>query len=189
MNYPGLQPPRFFTVALCVLLVGSFPCLELSVAAASPLDNTLEDPPVSMAELKDSQRLTLLIKRSSVVNASESDDPIIAEALSADPRESLKFRYAYRVIATKLNQYMRKYRSISAVQEIAEADFIVYFKLVEYRRLLNGVYPYGELFIIVNPRAEGSRPARIVWKTKKVTFAEDAIKDFVRELRRVRQER
>ncbi len=188
MNGPGLKRSRSLTVALCALLLGSFGWLELSVAPASPLENAPEDPPVSLAELKDSQSMALLIKRSSVVNYSESDDPTIAEALSADPRESLKHRSAYRVIATKLNRYMRKYRSMSAVQEVAEADFIVYFKLVEYRRLFNGVYPYGELFIIVNPRDEGSRPARIVWKTKKVTFAEDAIKDFVRELRRVRQE-
>lgn len=182
-----LQRSHSFTLALWALFVGSFGWLELNAAAASPME--FEDPPGSLVELKESQRLALLIKRSSVVNASESDDPIIDEALSGNPRESLRHRRAYNIIANKLNNYIRKYRSIRPVHEIAQADFIVYFKLVEYRRLLNGIYPYGELFIIVNPGPNEGRRARVVWKTKKVTFAEDAIKDFVNELRRVRQER
>ena len=187
MRVRGLQRSHPLTVALWALFVGSFGWMQLSAAEASPME--IEDPPGSLVELKESQRLALLIKRSSVVIASESDDPIIDEALSGDPRESLKHRRAYSIIANRLNKYIRKYRSIEPVHEIAQADFIVYFKLVEYRRLLNGIYPYGELFIIVNPSLNEARPARVVWKTKKVMFAEDAIKDFVKELRRVRQER
>ena len=187
MRKPGLQRSPSLTLALWALFLASFGWFELSSAAASPME--IDDPPASLVELKESQRLALLIKRSSVVNASESDDPIIAEALSGDPRESLKYRRTYNIIANKLNSYIRKYRSIRAVHEIAQADFIVYFKVVEYRRLLNGLYPYGELFVIVNPNPTRSRPARVVWKTKKVMFAEDAIKDFVKDLRNVRQER
>ena len=187
MRIRGLQRSHFLTVALLALFVGSFGWLELNAAAASPME--FQDPPGNLVELRESQRLALLIKRSSVLNASESDDPIVNEALSSDPRESLRHRRTYNIIANKINNYIRKYRSIRPVHNIAQADFIVYFKLVEYRRLLNGVYPYGELFIIVNPRPEEARPARVVWKTKKVMFAEDAIKDFVKELRRVRQER
>ena len=75
------------------------------------------------------------------------------------------------------------------VYEIAQADFIIYFKLVEYRQLLNGFYPYGELFVIVNPRPEERRTARVIWRTKKVRFADDAVRDFLKELKRVRDER
>ena len=187
MRVRGLQQSHSLTVALCALFLGCFGWLELTAAAVPPIE--IEDPPRNLVDLKESQRLALLIKRSSVVNASESDDPIIDEALSSDPRESFKHRRAYNVIANKLNDYFRKYHSIRPVLEMDQADFIIYFKLVEYRRLLNGYYPYGELFVIVNPNPNESRPARVVWKTKKVTFAEDAIKDFVKELRRVRQER
>ena len=189
MKGPGLQRSHSITLAVWALLLGTFGWLELSLASASPLQMVQEDLPASVAELKESQRVALLIKKSSVINASQSDDPIIDEVLHSDLRESLKHRYVYRLIGRKLNSYMRKYRTLRAVNEIAEADFIVYFKLVEYRRQLNGVYPYGELFIIANPAQNESRPARIVWKTKKVMFAEDAIKEFVKELRRVRQER
>ena len=187
MRVRGLQRSHSLTVALWALFVGCFGWLELNATAAAPI--LVEDPPGNLAELKESQRLALLIRRSSVVNASESDDPIIDEALSGDPRESLRHRRAYNIIAGKLNNYIRKYRSIRPVLDIAQADFIVYFKLVEYRRLLNGVYPYGELFIIVTPSSNEARPPRVIWKTKKVMIAEDAIKDFVKELRRVRQER
>lgn len=180
------QRSTSLTLVLWALFLASFGWLQLSAVAASPME--IEDPPASLAEIRKSRRLAILIKRSSVVNASESDDPIIDEALSSDPRESLKYRRTYIIIANKLNSYIRKYRSIRAVHEIAKADFIVYFKLVEYRRLLNGIYPYGELFIIANSDPAQSRPARVVWKTKKVMFAEDAIKDFLKELRGVRQE-
>ena len=32
---------------------------------------------------------------------------------------------------------------------IADADYIIYFNVVEYRKILDTVYPYGELFVIV----------------------------------------
>lgn len=184
---PGAS--KIALLAMYLGFLGSFGWLELSVAARSPLNIGIEDAPGTLVEIKDRHRVALLISRSSVLDASGSDDPIVAEALAAKPRESLKHRLAYGVISRKLNGYMRKYRSMRPVYEIAQADIIIYFKLVEYRRLLNGVYPYGELFVIVNPRPEELRPARVIWKTKKVTFAEDAVKDFVKELKRVRQER
>ena len=180
---------RVALLAMFLGFLGSFGWLELSVAARSPLNIGIEDAPGTLGEIKDRHRVALLITKSSLLDASGSDDPIVAEALAAEPREARRHRYPYRLITRKLNEYMRKYRSMRPVYEIAQADIIIYFKLVEYRRLLNGVYPYGELFVIVNPRPEELRPARVIWKTKKVTFAEDAVKDFVKELKRVREER
>ena len=170
-------------------LLGSFGWLDPSVAARSPLTIGIEDAPGNLAEIKDRHRVALLISRSSVLDASGSDEGIVAEALAAKPGEALRHRYPYRVITRKLNQYMRKYRSLRPVYETAQADIILYFKLVEYRRLLNGFYPYGELFVVVNPRPEERRTARVIWKTKKVMFANDAVRDFLKELKRVRDER
>jgi hypothetical protein len=127
--------------------------------------------------------------QSSVVDASGSDLTIINEALEANARNSQRYRYAYRVIAQKLNEYIRKYRSMSAVTDTEDAECIIYFKLVEYRRVLNVLYPYGELFIIVNQRPEDEQPARVVWKSRKVMWAEDAMRDFLQDLKRVRGER
>ncbi len=179
-----------FKVALITIFLSSFGWLEQSVAAGSPLDIGLEDARGTLLEIKDRHRVALLISRSSVINASESDDPIVAEALASEPGEARRrHRYAYASVARKLNEYMRKYRSMRPVYEIAQADFIIYFKLVEYRRLLNGYYPYGELFIIVTPPPEERRPARVIWKTREVSFADDAVRDFLKELKRVRGER
>ena len=169
------------------IFVSSFGWLELGGIAKSR--GNIDEAPQTLGEIRGSQRFALLVKRSSVINAADSDDPIIAEALAAEPREASRHRHAYGSIAHKLNQYIRKYRSLQPVYDIGQADFIIYFKLVEYRRLLNGFYPYGELFVIVNARPAEGRPARVIWKTNKVSYADDAVKDFLKELKRVRGER
>lgn len=170
-------------------LVVSCGWLEPSVAAKSPLNIRPEDTEGTLAEIKDKHRVALLVVRTSVVHASGSDDRIVAEALAAEPRESLKHRYPYGIIARKLNEYIRKYRSLRPTAEIGQADFIIYFRLVEYRRTLNGFYPYGELFVIVDHQPAEIRPARVIWKTRKIMFAEDAVKILVKQLKRVRDER
>jgi hypothetical protein len=124
-----------------------------------------------------------------VVDASGSEDPVIREALAANPKEARRYRIAYGLISRKLNQYMRKHRSMSAVYEIEEADFIIYFRLLEYRRLLNGYYPYGELFVITKQRSAEMQAARVIWKTRKVMNAEDAVKELVKGMKQVRDER
>jgi hypothetical protein len=77
---------------------------------------------------------------------------------------------------------------LSAVQHLAEADYIIYFNLLEYRRTINGIYPYGELYVIRNQRADNSLAPRIVWRTEKAMWAEDAVKQFIKALKKVRGE-
>lgn len=170
----------------CVMLFGRL-CGGHSIVVAKSF--TLENSEGSLAELKDKQSVALVIVRSSVVDATGADEPIIREALAAEPRLATRHRFAYSVIARKLNQYIRKYRSLRPADQTSRAEFIIYFKLVEYRRLLNGTYPYGELFVIVNPPPDTTGPARIIWRTKKIGFAEDAIKDLLKELKQIRGER
>jgi len=175
---------------LSLLLPVAFSGSEPSGAAnASVLRKQNEDPNGTLAEIRDKQRVALIVLRSSVVDASGTDDRILAEALAAEPREARRYRYAFGLLARKLNQYSRKYRSLRPVYEIAHADFIIYFRLVEYRRLLNGYYPYGELFVILNEQPDERRPAKLLWRSKKVMYAEDTVKDFIKELRQVRGER
>ncbi len=142
----------------------------------------------SLAEIKTKPNMTLVILKSSILDASGADEPIIKEALAGEPRLAARHRFAYGLIARQLNQYIKKYRSLRPTDKISQSDFIVYFKLVEYRRLLNGVYPYGELYVIV-PARETAGNARIIWRTRKIGFAEDAIKDMLRDLKQIRGER
>ncbi|MGH9900279.1 MAG: hypothetical protein ACRD68_00395 [Pyrinomonadaceae bacterium] len=164
-------------------------CRELADATDTRPADRDEDARWNLLEIREGRRVVLLINRSGVVDAGGSDGSVVAAALKADPRGARRYSYPYRVIARKLNDYIRKYRSMSAVDETAQADYIIYFNLVEYRRLLNGVYPYGELFVIVNPRPGGRESPGVIWKTKKLMMAEDAVKEFLKELKRVRGEK
>lgn len=183
---------RAFRVVIFASLLGFVVLLsELNQhAAAAPAARLrLDDREGDLTEIRDKRLIALLIVKTSILDASGTDDPTIREALSSEPRDALRYRHAYRVIARKLNQYIRKHRSLQPIYETDQADFIVYFRLVEYRRLLNGFYPYGELFVIVGGQPQDARNSRIIWRTKKVMYAEDAFGNLVKDLKRVRGER
>ena len=77
---------------------------------------------------------------------------------------------------------------MSAASDLAEADYVIFFNVVEFRRILNVPYPYGELFVIAKGSPEKLKPPRIVWRAKKMLIAEDAIGDLIRDLKAVRGE-
>lgn len=136
----------------------------------------------SLAELKNRRRVLLLVRRSSVVDSRGGTESLLKEAYAG---ESFRYPRIYNLLAHHLNGYMNKYHSITSVMSARDAEFIVFFSLLEYRRLLGRVYPYGELFVILNDQA---RP-RVVWKThKSPLWVEDAVKDLIRDLKTVRGE-
>jgi hypothetical protein len=92
------------------------------------------------------------------------------------------------VIAKKLNSYIRKYKSLIPATQLSDADCVIFFNLVEYRRILNTSYPFGELYIILKGTPEKQKPPRVIWKSRKVLWAADAVNEFLRELRNVRGE-
>lgn len=150
------------------------------------------DPDVvqgSLGELKDKQRVLLLVTRSSVIDSRGLGKSVIADAYKADPQHTRRYRYTFNSIALKLNKYIRKYHSISAVDQITNADYILLFNLLEYRRSLGAAYPYGEMYAILNQPPDSGDPPRIVWKAKKVMWAEDAAKEFIKSLKAVRGEK
>jgi len=140
----------------------------------------------SLEELKDLRRVALIVTRSPVIDAQDMGRSLIAEAYKAESGLRRRHVYPHATIARRLNEYIRKYRSMSAVDRVAEADYIIFFNLLEYRRALNGTYPYGELFIILQ---KGGGAPRIVWKAEKVMWADDAAKKFIKSLKRVRGEK
>jgi hypothetical protein len=77
---------------------------------------------------------------------------------------------------------------LTPAHDLSDADYVIYFNLIEYRRILNTIYPYGELFVIVKGSPENQKPPRIVWKAKKVLWAGDAISDLIKDLKMVRGE-
>ena len=151
-----------------------------------------EQPPnnrrSALAEVRDKKRALLMVFRAGVLDASDNERAIIDQVLKADPEPRGRNRWAYGQIASKLNSYIRKYRSLTAAYELSDADYVIYFNLIEFRRILNVTYPYGELFVIVKGSPETQTPPRVIWKAKKVLWAGDAINDLIRDLKNVRGE-
>jgi hypothetical protein len=142
----------------------------------------------SLSELRNSRYVLLMVRRSIVVDSRGLAKTILNEAYRTDAETGTRYPYLYNMLARKLNNYMKKYQSISAVRNIPDADFIVFFNLLEYRRPLGFAYPYGEMFVILNKTADG-KPPHIIWKTRKSSmWAEHAIEDLIKDLRAVRNE-
>lgn len=142
----------------------------------------------SLQELRDRRRILLLVSRSSVVDSRGVAETVIKEAYRTNPQTRQRYARIYNSIAKKLNKYIKRYQSISAVKSVSDAEFIVYFNLLEYRRPLGYPYPYGEMFVILNDTSAGRQP-RIVWRTRKNSmWVDDAVEDFIRDLKAARGE-
>jgi hypothetical protein len=142
----------------------------------------------SLAELNNKQRVLLVVFRSRVIDVSNGERAIIEDVLKADPEPRGRNRWVYTQLAKKLNKYAQKYRSVTAAEGLADAEYVIYFNVVEYRKILDAIYPYGELFVIVKGSPEQLKPPRIVWRANKVLYVGDAIGDLIKELKAVRGE-
>jgi len=142
----------------------------------------------TLVELRDKRRALLVVFRSRVLNVNDRERAIMEDVLKADSQPKGRNRWVYTQLAQKLNSYIRKYKSLTAADGLADADYIIYFNVVEYRRILDSIYPYGELFVIVKGLPQQLKPPRVVWRARKVLFVEDAIGDLIRELKAIRGE-
>lgn len=145
-----------------------------------------EQPVGSISEIAHKRRALLLVRRAGVIDARGGTSALIEEALKSDPRQSRRYRLAFATIASKLNKFIRKYKSLTAVGSLEEADYVIFFNLLEYRRPLGVPYPYGELFVILKPPPGATGEPRVVWKTRKAQWAEDAVDELLDELKLMR---
>ncbi len=142
----------------------------------------------SLSEVRDKRSALLVVFKSRVVDVSNSERAIIDDVLKTDPEPKGRFGWVYGQLARKLNDYIQKYKSLTAARELTDADYVIFFNVVEYRKILNTTYPYGELFVIVKGSPEIQKPPRVVWRAKKVLSAGDAIGDLIKELKTLRGE-
>jgi len=147
-----------------------------------------QQPPNSLSEIRDKQNALLVVFKSRVLDAGDRERSIVEDVLKADPEPKGLYRWVYSQMAKKLNKYIRKYKSLTAATELSQADYIIFFNVVEFRRILNAPYPYGELFVIVKGSPETLKPPHIVWRAKKLLIAEDAIGALIKDLKAVRGE-
>lgn len=169
---------RFLTPTLLVLL------LCISAAAQAPEVAAVN----SLEEVRDKRNALLVVYKSRVIDAGDRERAIIEDVLKADPEPKGRYRWVYTQLAKKLNKYIDKYNSLSPARELSEADYVIFFNVVEFRRILNTPYPFGELFVIVKGSPETLKPPRVVWRARKVLYAEDAIGDLIKDLKAIRGE-
>ena len=142
----------------------------------------------SLNEVRDKRRALLMVFRSGVLDASDNERAIIDQVLKTDPTPKGRNQWVYGQLAKKLNSYIRKYNSLTPAHDLGDADYVIYFNLIEYRRILNTIYPYGELFVIVKGSPETQKPPRVIWRAKKILWAGDAIGSLIKELKMIRGE-
>ena len=169
---------KVLTPTVLVLLL----CFSAAAQAPDPaIGNSLE-------EVRDKHNVLLVVYKSRIIDAGDRERAVIEDVLKADPVPKGRFRWVYTQLAAKLNKYINKYNSIRAARELSEADYVIFFNVVEFRRILDTRYPFGELFVIVKGSPENLKPPRVVWRAKKVLYAEDAIGDLIKDLKAVRGE-
>ena len=143
----------------------------------------------SLAELRSKSRVMLVITRSLIVDTRDPAQALVRQAYDADPRTTRRHRYAFNVIARKLNKYIKKYGGMSAATAVGEAEYLLVFNLLEYKVVLGRAYPYGEMYVVLNQPPDSPAPPRLLWKARKVLWAEDAAGEFIKELKVVRGEK
>lgn len=160
--------------------------LLIVAGCAAPLSSHEQESYTgSLAELRNKPKVWLVVRRGALVDASGADASIISEVYREGSHRTT-FPRTFNLIARRLNKYMKEHGSISGARSLTDADFILFFNVLEIRRPLGTPYAYGELFVILNQKPS----PRILWKTRSSgKFADDAVGDFISELKAVRGEK
>jgi hypothetical protein len=141
-------------------------------------------------EVTGRRRVALLVSKSLVVDARE---PALAaledyeRALAGSPPR--QHAAGARIIAARLNKYIRKSQMMSATEDYAEADLVIVYKVTGQRPSAIPAEPFvwGKMYVIaLGP----DRAPRVVWESEgDRTPAEDAADDFIKAYRSARGEK
>lgn len=187
--------------------------LALLAAAAAPRARTQEGPPReekapanaeardegkdespavaygTLEEVRNKRLVRLLVIRPRTVDASDPTQGVpsaVVSAVTSGAETNPRLRWTHDLIARRLNKYIRKYRSMTAIPPGMEPDYIIVFHLLRYRVVLNGVYPSGEMYVVAY---KPPGPPRVLWRTQKEMFEEDATKELLKALKAARGEK
>ena len=182
MNLNLIRVQKYLLPAWAVLIV-VLACLSVS-AQETPASNHVN----SLSELRDKQRALLVVFKSRVIDVNNDERAIIDDVLKGDRAPRGRYARVYNDLAIKLNKYINKHKSMLPARNLADAEYVIFFNVVEFRRILNAIYPYGELFVIMKGSPQDQKPPRIVWRAKKMLVATDAIGDLIKDLKTLRGE-
>jgi hypothetical protein len=145
-----------------------------------------------LEELREKRTLMLLVSRSLSVDARAPSKVSAADVRAAlDNPRARPAPGAYSVIASRLNKYIREYKSMTSVETRPDPEVFIVFKIMRERPsfIASRPFSYGKMFVIIRGDGERVKP-RIVWESEgEMTLAEDAAGAFIKALKSVRGER
>ena len=179
-------------VALAALPAAAPPTAPAAAAARQRAEtrDARVVPRAPLWEVTGPRRVALLVSKSLVVDAREPALVALEDyrrALAGNPPRM--HAAGARLIAGKLNKYIRKYRMMTAAEDYAEADLFFVFKVTGQRPSAIPSEPYvqGKLYVIA---LGADRAARVVWESDgDNTPPEEATDNFLKAYRAARGEK
>ncbi|HEX8293839.1 MAG TPA: hypothetical protein VF570_18890 [Pyrinomonadaceae bacterium] len=175
---------------LCCALLAGGAGWPRAAAGQRPDARAESVPRGTPADVKGLRRVALLVSRARVVDARAPALVALEDyrrALEGDPPR--QHDAAARRVADRLNKYIRKYRTSTAVESLGEADLVLVYKVTGERRsaIPDDPFVWGKLFVIA---LDGRRAPRVVWESEgDDANPEDATGDFIKALRNARGEK
>jgi hypothetical protein len=165
-------------ICLVLLACGGGPARASALQKSYTRDESV--PRGTLEGVRGRRRVALLVSRALVVDAR---DPAL------DGQAPRQHDAAARRVADKINKYIRKYRTSTAVEDVADADLVLVFKVTGQRSsaIPGDPFVWGKLFVI----ALGSdRAPRVVWESEgDDKNPEGATGDFIKAFRNARGEK
>ncbi|MDT5268572.1 MAG: hypothetical protein QOH49_758 [Acidobacteriota bacterium] len=175
---------------LCCLLLAGSAGLPYAAAGQKPYTRDESVPRGTLEGVKGFRRIALLVSRALVVDARDPALVALEDYRRAlDGHAPRQHDAAARRVADKINKYIRKYRTSTAVESLSEADLILVFKVTGQRRsaIPDDPFVWGKLFVIA---LGADHTPRVVWESDgDDANPEDATGNFIKALRTARGEK
>ncbi len=150
-----------------------------------------EVAPEEFERVREMRRVLLVTSKSLTADARGPARGVLEDVFRRPEAALRRHEYASQVIGKRLNRYIRRHRSMTAVESLAEAEFVIVFKVLNEQPSFIPTQPhvYGEMFVILNRSETRPRPVIVWWTKHNQTSIEDAVKDFLDDLRELRGEK
>jgi hypothetical protein len=175
-------------ICLVLLACGGGPARASALQKSYTRDESV--PRGTLEGVRGRRRVALLVSRALVVDARDPALVALEDYRRAlDGQAPRQHDAAARRVADKNNKYIRKYRTSTAVEDVADADLVLVFKVTGQRSsaIPGDPFVWGKLFVI----ALGSdRAPRVVWESEgDDKNPEGATGDFIKAFRNARGEK